>query len=173
MLQRLGSFTILAGLAFTLAFSGPASAAGQTARTALNEVLAAGKKWQADAVIVGLSSVTVQPDGTASSWKYSFYSPRTPKRCVVTADASGVRSREVSAGYDTQPLGEFIDSDRAMQEAKKNGLKGKDPNMGVKWQGSGATRATTWIVNGGTAKGDVSVSLDARTGRFIVRNTME
>jgi hypothetical protein len=39
----------------------------------------------------------------------------------------------------------------------KNGLKGSEPNMAVKVQGAGPRASAYWIVNGGLAKGDVSV----------------
>jgi hypothetical protein len=150
-----------------------AFAAGLTAKTSLKQVVAAGKKWQGDAVLVSLSSVKVHPDGAADEWKYSFYSPGTKKRCVVTASGSNIRTKDVNLGFSTEPLGDFIDSDKAMQEAKKNGLKGNDLNMAVKFQGSGPKATAFWIVNGGFAKGDVSVFLDARTGKFSSRAVME
>ena len=173
MYRRLIALVALICLGSPLIPLGSVFAAGKTARAALTEVLAAAKKWQADALMVGLSSVTVKPDGTADDWKFSFYSPKAQKRSVVTADSSGVHVREVNLGYGTQAIGEFIDSDRAMQEAKKNGLKGNEPNMAVKFQGAGSAAVATWIVNGGTTKGDISVFLDARTGRFIGRSTMD
>jgi hypothetical protein len=171
---HLYKLSILAAFALTLISIGDtALAAGQTAKAALTQVIAAGKKWQSDAVLVSLSSDKVGPDGTAAEWKYSFYSPGSNKRCVVTANMSGIRTKEVNLGFSTSPLGEFIDSDKAMQEAKKNGLKGNEPNMAVKFQGTGASAATYWIVNGGLKKGDVSVFLEGQTGKFFSRNVME
>jgi hypothetical protein len=162
--------------AFTLILFSAGSialAAGLTAKASLTQVVAAGKKWQSDAVLVSLSSVKVHPDGSADEWKYSFYSPGTRKRCIVTAGASGIRTKEVNLGYSTEPLGDFIDSDKAMQEAKKNGLKGNDLNMAVKFQGTGRSAAAYWIVNGGFAKGDISIFLEANTGKFSSRAAME
>lgn len=92
---------------------------------------------------------------------------------VVTASGSDIRTKEVSLGFGTEPLGEFIDSDQAMREARKNGLKGSEPGMAVKFQGTGLRAAACWIVNGGLAKGDVSVFLEARTGRFSSRTVIE
>jgi hypothetical protein len=168
--------TILAALALILISIGDtALAAGQKANAALTQAIAAGKKCQSNAVLVSLSSDKVEPDGTAAEWKYSFYSPGSNKRCVVTASKSGIRTKEVNLGFSTNPLGEFIDSDKAMQEAKKNGLKGNGPNMAVKFQGTGTgtSAGTYWIVNGGLKKGDVSVFLEAKTGKFFSRNVME
>lgn len=147
--------------------------AGQTAKAALPQVLAAAQKWQGDAVLVSLSTVEAKFDGTADEWKYSFYSPKTQKRFVVTAHGIQVSGREVRLGYSTEPIGEFIDSDTAMTEAKKNGLKGNKPSMGVKFQGTGKSAGHYWIVNGGYQKGDISVFLEAKTGKFFSRNIME
>ncbi|HXH73249.1 MAG TPA: hypothetical protein VNI58_10585 [Mariprofundaceae bacterium] len=150
-----------------------ALAGGLTARSALPQVIAAGKQWQGDAVLVSLSSISVHADGTADEWKYAFYSPGADKRCVITANGSNVKLMEVRLGYSTKDLGDFIDSDQAMQEAKKHGLKGNEPNMSVNYQGSGPSEATYWIINGGYATGDVSVFLDARTGKFSSSVKME
>ncbi len=105
--------------------------------------------------------------------KYSFYSPATNRRCVVTASASGIRTKEVNLGFSVEPLGDFIDGDKVLQEAVKNGLKGSDLGMAVKFQGTGARAAAFWIVNGGMAKGNVSVLLEAKTGKFSSRAPME
>ncbi len=148
-------------------------AAGLTAKAALTQAVAASKKWQSDAVLVSLSSVRVQSDGTAEEWKYSFYSPHTGRRCVVTASASGTRTKEVRLGHSTEPLGDFIDSDKAMQEARKNGLRGDDLNMTVKVQGTGSSAAAYWIVNGGFTRVDVSILLVAKTGKFSSRAVMD
>jgi hypothetical protein len=160
--------------AFILALVGPvpAQAAGQTAKAALPQVLATAKNWQGDAILVHLSSVKVQPDGTAPEWKYSFYSPKTQKRCVVTARGDGVTVKEVRLGNYTEPLGGFVDSDKAMEVAKKNGLKGKEPSMSVVRPAGAKAGSPSWIVTGGWKNGDVSISLDAQTGRFTKRTVM-
>ncbi len=162
------AFTLLLFSAGSIAF-----AAGLTAKTALTQAVAAGQKWQSDAVLVSLSSVRVQSDGTAEEWKYFFYSPHTGRRCVVTAGASGIRMKEVNRGRSTEPMGDFIDSDKAMQEARKNGLKGDDLNMAVKVQGTGSSAAAYWIVNGGFTRADVSILLVAKTGKFSSRAVMD
>ena len=151
-----------------------AQAAGQTARAELSQVLSAAKKWQADAVLVHLSSTKVKLDGTASEWKYSFYAPRAQKRCVVTARDGKVTVREVRLGNLTEPLGEFIDSDKAMAMAKEDGLKGSEPSMSVMRPTGGAKAdATTWVIGGGWRTGqDTTVSLEAKTGKFMKRTVV-
>ncbi len=162
------AFTLLLFSAGSIAF-----AAGLTAKTMLTQAVSAGKKWQSDAVLVSLSSVRVQSDGAAEEWKYTFYSPRTGRRCVITARASGILTKEVHLGRSTEPLGDFIDSDKAMQEARKNGLRGEDLNMTVKVQGRGSSAAAYWIVNGGVTRVDVSILLVAKTGKFSSRAIMD
>lgn len=149
-------------------------AAGLTARAELPQVLAAAKKWQPDAVLVHLSSTKVKPDGTASEWKYGFYAPKSQKRSVITAREGKVTAREVRLGNFTAPLGEFIDSDKAMAIAKKNGLKGSEPSMSVMRPTGGAKAAvTTWVIGGGWKMGeDTTISLDAKTGKFEHRTVL-
>ncbi|MGE5303704.1 MAG: hypothetical protein ACM3TN_10280 [Alphaproteobacteria bacterium] len=155
------------------AVTGAAEAAGQTAKAALQSVMATARKWQSDAVLVSLSTEKVNGDGMSEEWKYSFYSPASKKRFVATARGTKVDGREVRLGFSTEAMGDFVDSDRAMQEAKKNGLKGHEPSMAVKFQGVGKKAAFYWIVNGGYSKGDVSIFLDAKSGKFVNRSAME
>lgn len=161
--------------AFVLALVGPvpAQAAGQTAKAALPKVLVSAKDWQGDAILVHLSSAKVLPDGTAPEWKYSFYSPKTLKRCVATARGDKVTVKEVRLGNYTEPLGDFIDSDKAMEIAKKNGLKGNEPSMGVMRPAGARPDGTTWIATGGWKMGvDTTISLDAKTGKFTHRTVL-
>jgi hypothetical protein len=149
------------------------ASAGQTARAALPEVMIAGKNWQGDAALVSLSSTKAQPDGSASEWRYSFYSPVTQKRCVITARGKQVEVKEVRLGNDTQPLGEFVDSDKAAQEASNNGMKGELSSMAVKHWGSGPSAGVFWIVSSAGGKGSPSVFLVAKSGRFFSRYAQE
>ena len=150
----------------------PALAGGHTARADLPRVLAQGKTWQRDAILVHLSSTTVLPDGTAPEWKYAFYSPATGKRCVVTARKGGVTTKEVRLGNHTEPLGEFVDSDQAMGVARKNGLKGGEPSMALARPTGAGADGTRWLVSGGFKDGDTSISVEARTGAFAGRAIM-
>ncbi len=169
---RIHVFGIVAAFVFALVGSVPALAAGQTAKAALPQVLATANKWRSDAILVHLSSTKVQCDGTAPEWKYSFYSPQTQKRCVVTARDGNVTVKKVRIGNYTEPLGEFVDSDTAMEAAKKNGLKGNEPSISVMRPAGARSDGTTWIVTGGFKQGDISISLDAKTGKFTKRTVM-
>ena len=138
-------------VASLLALLGPAPALadGLTAKAGLAQALASAKTWQGDAILVHLSSTKVKADGTASEWKYSFYSPKTAKRCVVTSRPGGATAKEVRLGNYTEPLGEFIDSDKAMAVAKQNGLKGSEPSMAVGRPAGAKAEGTYWLVAGG------------------------
>lgn len=161
-------------VAFASSSLGPARALadGLTARGALPEVLAKARAWRGDAALVHLSSTKVRPDGTASEWKYAFHSPASTKRCVVTARPGGVTLQEVRLGNFTEPLGEFVDSDKAMEVARKNGLKGSEPSMSVLRPAGANADGTHWLVTGGWDTGDTSIAVDGKSGAFLKRSVM-
>jgi hypothetical protein len=112
---------IFAG-ALILAATAPAFAAS-TAKAALKEVIAAGQKWQPDAVVTHVSTLSGQPDGKASSWIYTVYSPKAKKSATVTTkDMKVVEVLEVLRNTSVDPIGDFIDSDQATAAATKAGL---------------------------------------------------
>jgi hypothetical protein len=150
----------------------PALAKGMSAKAALAQSVAAGKKWHADAVLTGVSTTTLKGDGTADAWLYAFYSPKTKKFLIVTAQGTKLDTLEVGRGM-TDPVGDdFIDSDKAMQEAKKNGVKGKSPTMALNFMGNVKTPGAFWTVGGGFESGDVSIILEAKTGKLFMKNQM-
>ena len=76
-------------------------------------------------------------------------------------------SLEVQKGL-TDPVGsDFIDSEKAMQEAKANACKGRMPSMALNFMGNIKQPTAFWTVTGGFASGDVSVILDAKTGKLL------
>jgi hypothetical protein len=142
-----------------------------TARAGLTPAAAAAKKWRPDAALTNVSSLTVNANGSAKSWLYTFYAPKTKQSLSVTvAPGSPLDTLEVP-NTSMVPIGDtFVDSDRAMQEAKKHDLKGDSPSMGLVVMGF--TGAPVWAVNGGFSEGDVSVMLDGKTGTFIRREVI-
>jgi hypothetical protein len=147
---------------------------GLTAKSELTKTRALSKKWQTDAVLTSISSLTVSSDGTATSWLHSFYSPSSKRYMIITVKSNSIDTMEVNTGF-TRDIGmEFIDSDKAMAEAKKNGLKGHAYSMGLNMMGAaGMNTSPIWSVNGGYEKGDVSVMLDAKTGKFLKKEEMK
>ena len=156
-------------------FSSPASTSAPppalTARAKLPQVIAAAKNWRPDAALTHVSSITVRADGTAQSWLYTFYAAKSKKSLIVTATVGAALDKLETPNTSIQPLGDvFIDSDKAMQEAKKHQLKGTEPGMGLVVMGK--TGPGIWSVNGGYAEGDVSVMLNGKTGAFIRRQVI-
>ena len=129
---------ILVGLAFFSALASPALAAGKNAKALLPSATAEAKKWQADAALIYLETKTAEPDGTipvksfSGAWVYIFISPKTNKKVGVMVDGKGKITRMDTAFYKNDVAGEFtVDSDKAMSEAIKNGLKTNNFGMSM------------------------------------------
>jgi hypothetical protein len=167
-------------LALTLtltAAAGPSASApatGTTVLAALARANVAAKEWNADAVLTNASTLRANPDGTAASWSFLFYSPRTKKGFSVDVRAGKAETLEVNP-HLKDPVGEFVDSDRALQEAKKNGLAGPGPlTMAVMPMGQSTKEpGAYWTVGAGFSKGSVSVVLEAKTGKFFTRHAVD
>jgi hypothetical protein len=145
------------------AFTGGAG----TAKSALAKTASIAKKWRADAVLTGISSLEVNNDGTAKWWIHGYLSPSTKKHLMVTVKGDKIDTTEVNKGSSNPIADNFLDSDKAMQEAIKNGLKGESPSMGLNVLGMGKNAGLYWTVSGGYKKGDVSVTLEGKTGKFL------
>ena len=145
--------------------SAPLYGAGTTARAALADATAEAKKWNADAILTSVSSLTVGMDGRAASWFYGFYSRRLRKFLNVTAKGRAIDTLELPTGQTAAVGEDFLDSDKVMEAAVAAGLKGTSPRMQL-------TR-TSWLVSGGTNKGDVVVYLNPLTAKLIRRQTVQ
>ena len=148
-----------------------AMSAGMTAKAGLKDAAAGAQKWKEDATLVNVSTLQANPDGTAEKWAYMFFSAKAKQGYSV--DVKGgkvVETLEVNP-YIRDAVGEFVDSDKAMAEAKKNGLKVKDkPAMSVLVMGQATKQpGAYWTVGGGYQPGDVGVVLDAKTGKFLYK----
>jgi hypothetical protein len=170
------AIAVLFVAASTLFATTPALAAA-TAKAALNEVLAQAKKWQADAVLTHVSTLTAKADGTARSWLYTVYSPKLKKSAVVTARDLKVDLEEVGRNTSVDPLsGDFMDSDKALDAARKTGLKTGADGIGLGLttfgQATGKPRVY-WTV---TVMGDTaisSVTLDPKDGALVKRDDVK
>ena len=165
---------VLALVFAAVVFAGTAAAlaGGTTAKAGLGKSTELAKKWKADAVLTSISSLEVQADGTAKTWLYMFYSPASKKYNIVTVKGSSFEDLEVNSGMSLPIVGEFLDSDKAVAEARKNGLKGSSISVGLNMGGIGKGARLYWSVNGGFEKGDVSVTLDGKTGTFVKKDVM-
>ncbi len=144
-------------------------AKGTTARALLPQAVEKAKAWNKDAVLTNLSTLTVNTDGTSDSWTYAFFSPSSKKFLSVTQNGSELKVIKIPFGLKKPIGGKFIDSHQAITEAKKNGLKGNSLSMGLAVFG---TKESVWAVNGGHDSGDVSILIDATTGKFLRKNVL-
>ena len=159
----------------TLVSGTSAFAAGATAKVAFDKAMRVAQQWQQDAVPVSISALAVKPDGTAATWSYIFYSPAHHQGYSVATQGGEVVDRGEVTGYLKQAIGkEFVDSDAALTEAGNNGLTGtSDTAMSLVVMGQGDESATPfWTVSRGFGSGDVSIVVDARSGKFSFRNAM-
>jgi hypothetical protein len=155
-------------LAFVSAFASPALAAGKTAKALLPLATAEAKKWQSDAALIYLETKTAEPDGTVAvkpfpgTWVFIFMSPKTKQKVGVMVDGKGKVSRMDTAFYKNDVVGEFaVDSDKAMSEAIKNGLK--TDNFGMSMSLEKNAGRVEWRMLDKTH----FYYIDANSGRFL------
>lgn len=151
--------------------------AKSTARAALNEVQAAGKKWQSDAVLTHVSTLTAKSDGKATQWLYTFYSPKAKKSAIITARDMKVEVDEVGRNTSVDPLAsDFLDSDKVVDAAAKAGLPLGSGDIGLGLttfgQATGKPRVY-WTVSVITDTAMSSVTLDPKNGALIKRDDVK
>ena len=166
MILRLASLVVTTALAAQTTPPVPT-----TAKANLKDALSGGKKWKADAVLIQITASRVGPDGKHISWEYGFFSP-SAKGCAVVYVARGQTAAQPSGDASCQaPALEdtFMDSDQAMAAARKGGITAPLARMAV----STERNKPTWTVmdNGGVAKGEVILELDATTGAVVDKIT--
>jgi hypothetical protein len=138
-----------------------AMAAGKTARALLPKATAEAKKWQPDAALVNLTTNSANLDGTGV-WAFTFLSPKTKQKILVMVDGNGEVSQFDSAYYKNDVVGEFtVDSDKAMTEAIKNGLKTNKFGMSMNLE-KNAGRAEWRMMDDKNF-----YYIDANSGRFL------
>ena len=170
-MKRFGDNSIRTGAALTLIAAAllwspaPGYAAGNTARATLNDATETAKKWRPDAILTSISASAVDAEGKGTSWLYGFHSPKAGNYLIVTAKGRSLDTLELGSGQKEAVPAEFLDSDQAMAEAAKAGLKSDTMRMRLS--------RTEWLVNGGDQKGALSVWLNPRTGRLIKRQAVE
>jgi hypothetical protein len=150
--------------------------AASTAKSAWAEVVAAAKRWQPDAVITHLSTMKGNADGTAAEWLYTAYSPAMKRTAILTARDKKIELLEVHRNTITDPLGEFIDSDKAVAVAVKAGLPIAPQAHGV-WIALSSSRMAKvpsyWAVTLSTKEGYSAVTLGGRDGVVITRDVLK
>jgi hypothetical protein len=142
--------------------------AASTARAALKEVTAAAQKWQTDAVLTHVSTLGAKADGKANSWLYTVYSAKTKKSAIITARDTKVEIEPDVRTTSVDPIGEFIDSDKALEAARKHGLKANDSiAMGLTLMGKATSQPRMlWSIS---VMGDsiLSWSIDSKDGSLL------
>lgn len=176
--QRSG---VLLAAIFALAIAGSAAAAGGTAKARLAEARALAAKWQPDAVLVTVSALQAKDDGTAapglSGWIYQFHSPKANRWISVYAGKKGLERDDLPVGLKTPLPQDFVDSDKALDAARKGGFKKSgdtllallfvaDPSVkaGIYWCATGPADLISAPV--------VSVRswcVDPKSGNFVAR----
>lgn len=148
--------------------------ADSTAKAALKEVKAAGQKWQGDAILTHVSTLEAKADGTARSWLYTFYSPKTKKSAIVTARDTKVEIEPDVRTTSVDPIGDFMDSDKVLDVARKHGLTAvKSIGLGLTLMGKATAKPRMlWSI---TVMGDkiLTWSLDAKDGSLINKNEVK
>lgn len=163
------SIVRLTTLAVLLGFSSLPAWADSTAKAALKEVVAAGQKWQGDAVLTHVSTLLAKADGKSRSWLYTFYSPKTKKSAIVTARDTKTEIEPDVRTTSVDPIGDFIDSDKALEAARKHGLTAKDSiAMGLTLMGKATNQPKTlWSINVMGNDSALTWSIDSRDASLL------
>ena len=144
------------------------------AKAKLSEATAAAKKWRADAALIQIAANRVADDGTQRLWKYGFFSPAA-KTCLIVQVAGTTRTTETGGPLcESRALGNFMDSNKAIQIARKNGIQRTSVTMVVSMVPTRKGPRPVWIVMEGSGMngGDVSVDIDAETGEVLNTSIM-
>ncbi|WP_342350050.1 hypothetical protein [uncultured Nitrospira sp.] len=165
---RLPLFSIMIVLAFSLC-SSLVLAGETTAKTGFSQAQESANKWQADATLVQIITVSGTMDGTAGKWSFLFHSPQGKKGYKVDVkDGKVAQTLEVSSSFTDAVDGDFIDSAQAITEAKKKGLKGKSRakmTLHVMLRGT-KSQGAYWNIVSDQAEGR-STLINAKTGKFF------
>lgn len=139
------------------------------AKAHLADAAAEAKKWRSDAFLFQVSGSMVTDEGKANSWAYAAFSPGA-KSCLGMRFIRGRAVTQELGGPEcesAEPLGDIIDSDQVIKIAKENGVTKKDVSMI-------ATRRVrkgqaVWMVTeeGMRNAGDITMEIDAPTGKVL------
>lgn len=152
------------------------AAGAATARGSLDAARAKARAWQADAVLIGINTSKADAKGRASSplaaaglgWTYVFRSGKARQNYYVAFGDSGVDAGAVPVTSIGAIADDFVDSDRAMAEAAKNGFApaGEDNSMALA-QGNcrpAGKEPLCWKL---TSNGREYFLVSAKSGKFL------
>jgi hypothetical protein len=141
---------------------GSAQAEPLGARQRLAAATAAARAWQKDAQLVRAETRNADAQGRSPDWTYVFDSPGAKKQTLVSVFGSDKPDLMPTGTAYRRPLGDFVDSPVAMQEAVRRGLKTVAYGMSMSITGG---EPAQWLV----LSGDQTFVIDGATGRFLRR----
>lgn len=144
------------------ALAAPGHAAPLGARDRLPAATAAARAWQKDAQLVRVETKNADAQGRSPDWTYVFDSPAAKQQRLVSVFGSDKPDLLPASTVFKRPLGDFVDSPRAMQEAVRQGMKTHGAGMSMSLTGG---EPAQWRV----LSGDQTFVIDAASGRFVRR----
>lgn len=141
---------------------GSAQAEPLGARQRLAAATAGARAWQKDAQLVRAETRNADAQGRSPDWTYVFDSPGAKKQTLVSVFGSDKPDLMPTGTAYRRPLGDFVDSPVAMQEAVRRGLKTVAYGMSMSITGG---EPAQWLV----LSGDQTFVIDGATGRFLRR----
>lgn len=167
-MKSLKKFLIMP-LFLLLVYQSPVCAGGTTAQAGRAQAQNSALSWKADAALVQISTQSGSMIGIGETWSFLFHSPQA-QMCyeVDVKDGNVDQTREVSSSLIDAVEGDFIDSDQAIAEAQKKGMKGKNRAMmtlQIMLQGT-KSQGAYWNIVSDRAEGR-STLIHAKTGKFF------
>ena len=159
------------GISSGRALAAQASAAqrvGAQAKALLGDAKSEAKKWRSDAYLFQVTARGVT-DGLAM-WYYDFIAPgASGKKCLRVNFGKDRRvfTRQLDCDQSDPELKDFaVDSDRAVEIARKEGLKRPQLTAALSMVPTAAGQRAIWILmeGNGMTEGDVTIDIDAQTG---------
>ena len=159
--RTIASAAVLAGRSCGV-LPGWAQAAPLGARDRLTAATDQARAWQKDARLVRVETRNADAQGRSPDWVYVFDSPGSKQQTLVMVTGSGQPDLVPTGTAYRRPLGDFVDSPRAMQEAVRRGLKTHGAGMTMSLTGG---EPAQWLVS----SGDQTYVIDAASGGFVRR----
>lgn len=141
---------------------------GAQAKAWLGDAKTEARKWRSDAYLFQVTARRVT-DGVAM-WYYDFFSEgASGKKCLRVNFGKGKRAftQQLECDKGEPELKDFtVDSDRAIEIARKEGLKRPELTAVLSVVPTASGQRTIWILmeGNGMTDGDMTIDIDAQTG---------
>ncbi|HET7153112.1 MAG TPA: hypothetical protein VFJ29_05045, partial [Candidatus Kapabacteria bacterium] len=164
-------------LAVLFACSGSAFAQGAYAQDKLSAAISAATGYSSDAILFGVTSPTIQSDGSASVWAYSFYC-QSKNTVYGVIYAYGIPIDSIQPASNTRtysPIGTNWKNSTIISVAESNGgsaFRNAHSNPTVYMTlAKGAdvqySSDTVWVVTYQSGSSVLVVFIDAITGQYL------